>query len=144
MPLDISAPISILSLQAMPDSRHTHTLDLLDLIAHHFDLEEVRTLCFALGIAYDDLGGEGRRGKARELLLLAGRHDRMADLLALLRRERPAVDWAAAPSPPAPTADPPRAGDSYVIGPATNSYMVVGPGASMVIGRDEPPPDPTT
>ena len=58
-------------------------------IVDHYDLEELRTLCFQLGVEYDDLRGEGRSGKARELVRLMSRHGRLETLLTSLERERP-------------------------------------------------------
>jgi hypothetical protein len=34
------------------------------LLVEHFNQEELRTLCFDLGVRYDDLGGEGVAAKA--------------------------------------------------------------------------------
>ena len=33
----------------------------------YYNLEELHTLCFHLGVDYDGLGGEGKESKAREL-----------------------------------------------------------------------------
>jgi len=38
------------------------------LLVRHFDLEELRTLAFDLGVDFDDLRGEGKSAKARELI----------------------------------------------------------------------------
>lgn len=54
-----------------------------------FDANELRTLCFDLGIAYDDLPGEGQGGKARELVAYCERHGHYAALRAAVRRLRP-------------------------------------------------------
>jgi hypothetical protein len=40
---------------------------LRQLVARHFNLEELRTLCFDLSVNYHELGGEGLSAKAREL-----------------------------------------------------------------------------
>ncbi len=61
------------------------------LITNHYSLDEFRTLCFDLGVRYDDLGGDGLSGQVRELLLLLARHGRLADLLHLLAAERPCL-----------------------------------------------------
>ena len=70
---------------------------LYELLLSHFDLSELRTLCFFLGIEYDDLLDEGRSAKARELLLLLARKDRLVDFLKLVREERPSVQWPDVP-----------------------------------------------
>jgi hypothetical protein len=48
-------------------------------IVDHLDLEELRKLCFDLGVNYDALRGEGSSGKARELILKIGRRRFMKD-----------------------------------------------------------------
>lgn len=60
-------------------------------IVAHYNLEELRTLCFKVGIDYDNLTGEGLSGQARELILYLQRQDRLADLLDRLKRDRPAL-----------------------------------------------------
>ena len=66
---------------------------LYDSILKHLDEEELRTLCFRLGVEYDDLRGEGRRYKGRELLALAQRRNQMEYLLDTLCQTHPEVDW---------------------------------------------------
>ena len=58
-------------------------------IVQHYDLEELRTLCFDLGVDYDELRGEGLSAKARELLLYLGRRGRFDALLDALRQPLP-------------------------------------------------------
>jgi hypothetical protein len=65
------------------------------LLAQYFDREELRTLCFELGIDYDDLGGEGKTNKARELVAYLERHGRLFELITLGKKLRPHVDWEA-------------------------------------------------
>jgi hypothetical protein len=57
-------------------------------IVEQFDLEELRTLCFELGVRFDDLRGEGLTAKARELLLHLGRRGQLDRLLAALQQHR--------------------------------------------------------
>ncbi|MCP4515114.1 MAG: hypothetical protein GY824_07805, partial [Delftia sp.] len=63
---------------------------LCEFIADGYDLDEFQTLCFKLGVRYEDLGGKGLSGKARELVLYAGRQERLEQLLKTISRERPA------------------------------------------------------
>ncbi len=44
------------------------------------NLEELRTLCFDLDVDYDNLGGEGKEAKSRELVQYLVRHGRLAEL----------------------------------------------------------------
>ncbi len=46
--------------------------------------EELKTLCFNLNVDYDDLAGDERQGKARELVQLLERNNRLPDLEAEL------------------------------------------------------------
>jgi formylglycine-generating enzyme required for sulfatase activity len=62
---------------------------LRELITACFDEEELRTLCFDLEVDYDDLRGEGRAGKARELVAYFERRGRISELVAYCRRARP-------------------------------------------------------
>lgn len=56
----------------------------------HFDREELRTLCFKLGVRYDDLGGEGHSARARELVQHQSRRPGgLERLRAVLEVERP-------------------------------------------------------
>jgi len=56
-----------------------------------FDDEELRTLCFDIGVDYDNLRGEGKAAKARELVAWAKRTSRLAEMEATVRRTRPAL-----------------------------------------------------
>jgi hypothetical protein len=65
------------------------------LLTRYFDREELRTLCFNLGVDYDDLEGEGKTNKARELVAYLERHGRLLELVTLGKKLRPHVDWEA-------------------------------------------------
>ncbi len=62
---------------------------LRDLITRYFNDSELRDLCFDLGIDYENLGGDNKTAKARELVGYGQRHDRLAELEAACRRLRP-------------------------------------------------------
>ena len=77
-------PASRLRLPSPSQPTKPCTLDrraLFDAIRNRFDLEEFRTLCFMLGIDFDDLRGEGKQAKVRELILLFERREQI-DVLA--------------------------------------------------------------
>jgi len=57
-------------------------------IVGHYDLEELRTLCFGLGVNFDALRGEGTAAKSRALLLYLGRQKRLDALLERLHVNR--------------------------------------------------------
>lgn len=55
----------------------------------YLDQEELRDLCFYLKINYQDLGGEGRIGHARELVLYCERHGKLPMLIRRCCELRP-------------------------------------------------------
>jgi hypothetical protein len=76
----------------------THTLQQLrGLLDRHFNDEDLRHLCFDLGVDYDNLGGRGKAANGRELIALLERQRQLPRLLARLLALRPAV---ARPDPP--------------------------------------------
>ncbi|MCA9972091.1 MAG: hypothetical protein KC425_17830, partial [Anaerolineales bacterium] len=74
------------------------------LLDRYFNEEELRTLCFHLGVDYDNLGGRGKAANARELVTRLHRQQRLAALLDLARQERPNVAWPDPPPPDDPAA----------------------------------------
>ena len=66
---------------------------LLESLVRYFDLDELRTLCFDLGLDYDELRGEVKSAKARELITVMLRQNRLAELASRLQVQRPDVDW---------------------------------------------------
>ncbi|HRX00371.1 MAG TPA: TIR domain-containing protein [Cyclobacteriaceae bacterium] len=67
-------------------------------IDNHFNLSELRTLCFALEVDYEHLAGENKLDKIRELLLHLRRHGLFSELLPLLLSLRPSVIWLDIPT----------------------------------------------
>lgn len=63
------------------------------LLDRHFSEEDLRTLCFRLGLDYDNLGGRGKAANARELLYLLDRTGRLAECRRLVVTHRPQVAW---------------------------------------------------
>lgn len=53
-----------------------------------YNLDELRTLCAEISVPFDDLGGEGRGGKARELILWLNRRGQLAKLTTVLESAR--------------------------------------------------------
>lgn len=68
---------------------------LRDNLAKAFSLDEIETLCADLSIDFEDLGGEGKRGKARELIDYLDRRGRLNELVNLCEAQRPNVSWRA-------------------------------------------------
>jgi Effector-associated domain 7/GRAM domain len=62
-------------------------------IATHFSDDEIKTLCFDLGIEYENLAGDGREAKARELVIHCERTGRIPRLVDKCQELRPNVIW---------------------------------------------------
>jgi hypothetical protein len=54
----------------------------------YFNVEEIRTLCFDLGVDYDSVRGEGRFARICELILALARSGRLPELLASVQEQR--------------------------------------------------------
>jgi hypothetical protein len=63
------------------------------LIHERLDPDDLRSLCYDLGIIYGDLGDGGHDDKIRELLLMVIRDGRSAALEKRLGEIRPGVAW---------------------------------------------------
>ena len=68
-------------------------VQLRELLLKHFDKEELKTLTSDLGVDYDSLRGEGKAGKARELVAYLDRHNGLDKLREVGPRLRPEVPW---------------------------------------------------
>ena len=66
---------------------------LLSAIDENFDLEEVRTLCFVTKVDFDNLRGEGKISKARELIIHCQRIKKLGPLFKWCVDTRPDFDW---------------------------------------------------
>jgi tetratricopeptide (TPR) repeat protein/LysM repeat protein len=87
----------------IPAASEASPQQLTRILIDHFDEQELRTLCFDLGVDYHVLPGKRRKDKARELVEFSERRDRIPDLIWAIRRMRPDVDWGiSAPSEPSP------------------------------------------
>ena len=65
-------------------------------LAEHFNKEELRTLCFDLGIEHENLP-ETKDGMARELVAYCERIGKIRELVAQCRKLRPNVSWEDVP-----------------------------------------------
>lgn len=63
------------------------------LIDKHFGKEDLKTLCFYLGVDYDTLPADGKSAKARELVQKCEREDELDKLLQECQGLRPKADW---------------------------------------------------
>lgn len=77
----------------------TDKLKLYEFILDHYSLSELEDLCFYLSVVYDDLDGEARKDKARELVEHLARRRWLDDLRAVLWEQRPEQYVEAFPTP---------------------------------------------
>lgn len=80
-------------------------IKLLNLLDKRFDEEELRTLCFSLGVDYDNLPAQGAKNKARELIKYLNRRDRIPALVKAGKNLRSEIPW---PDIDSVTETPPR------------------------------------
>lgn len=62
---------------------------LRDIFVKYFSDNDLRDVCFDLDIDYENLGGDAKAGKARELVVYCQRRNRLAELEDACRRWRP-------------------------------------------------------
>lgn len=101
-----------------------YLVEIHQILVDRFSLEELKTLCFEIGVEFDDLEGGGKRDKARELIRYLDRRDQLDALRQAVMRHRRDVIWptvssgelprspveqrrAAVQSPPEPTSSEP-------------------------------------
>lgn len=78
--------------------------ELRRILIDRLSLDELKTLCFDLGISYDDVNGENKPAKARELIAYCQARGRLPELIETLRTTRPDIALPATsstrPAPP--------------------------------------------
>jgi hypothetical protein len=80
--------------EAIFAGRSPHQLaQLRQVMSDNFALDELRTLSFDLGVDFENLAGETKEGKARELITLMARNGRLQELVATGRRHKPQAPW---------------------------------------------------
>lgn len=73
--------------------REVDRIELRRALVAHFNVVQLRDLCFELGEDYDDLPGREKASKARELIRFLERRGRLAELAEVCARQRPDLDW---------------------------------------------------
>jgi tetratricopeptide (TPR) repeat protein len=68
-------------------------VELYQAMSNYLSVKDLQDVADTVGANYDDLGGSGKSGKARELILYCERRDRIPDLLDALAQVRPDSDW---------------------------------------------------
>lgn len=74
-------------------------------LTNHLSDSELRDLCDDLGIDYENLPGQAKSDKARELVLYMSRRNRLEELLRVAQTAHPDLDWSAFDSVSTPTSD---------------------------------------
>ena len=80
----------------MPEDNPDYLSAIHQLLVQHYNAEELRSLCFRLGVDYDDLPPGGRESKARELITYLNRRGRLPELKAAVKADRPSAVWRTA------------------------------------------------
>lgn len=62
-------------------------------ITEYFDLDELKTITYDLGVDWDELSGEKKSAKTQSLIIYLTRRKDLEQLLILLREERPNINW---------------------------------------------------
>jgi hypothetical protein len=62
--------------------------------AQVISVEDLQNICFELGIEYDDLSATNLSGRVRELIEYLRARNRVSELVGILTRDRPGIDWA--------------------------------------------------
>lgn len=76
-----------------PDPDRQKLTQLRKLLIQHFSLEELRVLCFDLGLEYEDLSGDTRTTKMHGLIEYLQRRGELYQLLNEVIDHRPNVTW---------------------------------------------------
>ena len=67
-------------------------------IDQYFSFSEVRTLCFDLGVDYENIPGDHRSAFIRNLIVSLAKQNRLQELVAHIKAQRPFVDWDNVPT----------------------------------------------
>jgi WD40 repeat protein len=127
--------------------------ELYQLLYQYCSWEEIQDLCHKLGVECQNMPGEGKSERIRELLLFAGHKNRIPDLIALAGEVYPDVDWPHVPHnfqiPASLTFDRKVVfnddyydrqgdvvgGDKIVVGDISSSNAAIGAGAQIIINQ---------
>ncbi len=108
-----------------------------------FNSQELRTLCFDLGVDYDALHGEGKDDKIRELITFLQRNCRIPDLITRLQQIRPSQDWPELSPPNTPSPTPNKQRPKQIIA-STLILALIAIITLFFITQNNKPADPLT
>ncbi len=80
-----------MSLTIIFNSTEYNSKKLNGIIDNHFNLEELKELCFNLNIDYDNLSGETKKIKISELIKYLNRRSNLKKLIELIQTTRPNI-----------------------------------------------------
>ena len=126
--------------------RSTYLAAVHQLLAKHFNEEELKTLCFSLSLDYDNLSATGKDNKARELVLYLERSSRITELKTIISKLRPEISWPdMLPSTPtershdfSPIAQAPNSSKRRHVNMAANSPVIIPNGFILDTQLEEP------
>ncbi len=75
------------------DPNRQKLIDLRKLLIEHFDLEELRLLCFDLGLDYEELAGRTKSTKMQDLITYLQRRGELQRLIDEASGQRPHAAW---------------------------------------------------
>lgn len=76
-----------------PDNQDfTKLKELREILVTQFSVEELYDLCFDLGVDFENLRGDGKSAKAREMIAYFQRRRQLDQLINSIRRQRPDID----------------------------------------------------
>ena len=93
----INRKLDIVGVQKFAPTQDTSRAQLRQGLVDCFNEEELRTLCFDLGLDYESLPAQGKDGKAREIVAYFERIGSTPRLVEQCRRLRPQGPWAEIP-----------------------------------------------
>lgn len=77
--------------------RRRWAIKIAELIDRHFSRDDLEELCFGLGVDYENLASNGKRTKARALVLRYFRHGTLDLLVQECQYRRPLAQWPLQP-----------------------------------------------
>jgi predicted MPP superfamily phosphohydrolase len=90
---DFLCLVAEVSFQRAKPNQRDFRAKLLQGLTDHFNEEELRTLCFDMGLDYESLPAQGKVGRAREIVAQVERNGRIPNLIERCRLLRPNVSW---------------------------------------------------
>jgi hypothetical protein len=75
------------------EERNLLSIKLFEILSHRFDEEDLKTFCFYLGVAFENLPAIGKNDKARELILYFARREELEIIAEIGVQLRSDINW---------------------------------------------------